>query len=535
VQGFGADEFDALAGRRASAIAGATNGPGFRDPRQAMTTTQQAAPPPVLTSSALENPHHARRWMILGVLGIAQLMVVLDATIVNIALPSAQIDLGFSNDNRQWVVTAYALAFGSLLLLGGRIGDLIGRKRVLLIGLVGFAAASAIGGAATGFGMLVFARALQGMFGALLAPAVLSLLTTTFTDAKERGKAFAIYGAIAGTGGAIGLLLGGALTEYLDWRWCMYVNVVLAVAACAGAGTLLHHQRSAERPKLDLPGTLSVTAGLFGLVYGFSNAETKGWHAGQTWGWLVAGVLLLAVFVGLQTRVAHPLLPLRVVLNRARGGSYLAVFMIGIGMFGIFLFLTYFLQQNLGFSPIISGVAFLPMVFSLMIGATTSTTMLLPRFGPRPLVFVGMLLGAGAMLWMSRLTVDSSYAGGVLGPLVFMGLGIGLTMAPSMNTATAGVQPQDAGVASATVNTAQQIGGSIGTAVLSTLAATAATNFMAGKTPTALVQAQAAVHSYTTAFLWVSAVFAVGAVICAAVLPSKVPAPDPDAAPAAHM
>jgi EmrB/QacA subfamily drug resistance transporter len=498
-----------------------------------MTTTQAAAPL-VSAGSAPANPHHARRWPILAVLGVSQLMVVLDATIVNIALPSAQSDLGFSNDSRQWVVTAYALAFGSLLLLGGRIGDLIGRKRVLLIGLVGFAAASAIGGAATSLGMLVFARGLQGVFGALLAPAVLSLLTTTFTDAKERGKAFAIYGAIAGTGGAVGLLLGGALTEYLDWRWCMYVNVVLAVVACAGAGTLLHHQRSAERPKLDLPGTLTVTAGLFGLVYGFSNAETDGWRATGTWGWLIAGVVLLGAFLVLQTRVAHPLLPLRVVLDRNRGGSYLTVFMLGIGMFGVFLFLTYFLQQNLEFTPITSGIAFLPMVFSLMIGATTSTTVLLPRIGARPLVVAGMLLGAGGMAWLSRLSVESTYAGSVLGPLVLLGLGIGLSMAPSMNTATAGVEPRDAGVASATVNTAQQIGGSIGTALLSTIASSAVTSYLAGKTPTALVQAEAAVHSYTTAFTWIAVLFVAGAVICGLVLPRGVIAADPDA-PSAHM
>ena len=498
-------------------------------------TTTQADVAAVSASGSQDNPHHAQRWLILAVLGVAQLMVVLDATIVNIALPSAQLDLGFSNDSRQWVVTAYALAFGSLLLLGGRVGDLIGRKRVLLIGLVGFAAASAIGGAANGFGMLVFARALQGMFGALLAPAVLSLLTTTFTDAKERGKAFAIYGAIAGTGGAIGLLLGGALTEYLDWRWCMYVNVLLAVVACAGASTFLRHQRAAERPKLDVPGTLTVTAGLFGLVFGFSHAETDGWHAAGTWGWLLVGAVMLVTFVALQTRVSHPLLPLRIVLDRGRGGSYLAVFVLGIGMFGVFLFLTYYLQQSLGFTPIISGIAFLPMIFSLMIGATTATTMLLPRVGPRPLVSVGMVLGALGMLWLGRLTVDSSYASGVVGPLILLGLGIGISMAPSMNTATAGVAPHDAGVASAMVNTAQQVGGSIGTALLSTVAATAASDFVAGKTVSPLVQAQAAVESYTTAFAWIAVMFAIGAVVCGLVLPGGVVETDPDAAPAAHL
>src|SRR5690349_8804284 len=259
-----------------------------------------------------ENPHHARRWAILAVLGIAQLMVVLDATIVNIALPSAQRDLGFSNDSRQWIVTAYALAFGSLLLLGGRIGDLFGRKRTFIAGLLGFAVASAIGGAAGSFGVLVASRALQGAFGALLAPAALSLLTTTFTDPSERAKAFGIFGAIAGGGAAIGLLLGGALTEYLSWRWCLYVNLAFAVVAAIGAAMLLRRQPSTGRPRLDIPGVLTVSGAMFCIVFGFSNAATHSWHTPSTWGYLVAGGVLLIVFAVRQTRAPAPLLPLRV-------------------------------------------------------------------------------------------------------------------------------------------------------------------------------------------------------------------------------
>ncbi|MGF7235449.1 MAG: MFS transporter [Frankia sp.] len=456
----------------------------------------------------------ARRGWILAVLGVAQLMVILDATIVNIALPSAQHDLGFSNDQRQWVVTAYALAFGSLLLLGGRIGDLFGRKRTLLVGLAGFAAASAVGGAATGFDMLVVARAAQGMFGALLAPAVLSLLTTTFTEPRERARAFGIYGVIGITGGAGGLLLGGVLTEYLDWRWCLFVNLIFAVVALIGGATLLEHTPAEERPKLDLPGTIAVSAGLFSLVYGFANAETHSWSATGTWGFLLAGVVLLAAFVVLQTRVAHPLLPMRVLLDRNRAGAYLTVFMAGIGMFGIFLFLTYYLQQNLGFSPIISGAAFLPMIGAVMITGTSGTTVLLPRFGPRRLISLGMFTAAGGMFWLTNLTVHSTYATDVLPALVIIGLGLGLSMAPSMATATGGVEPRDAGVASATVNTAQQVGGSIGTALLSTIAATATTHYLTGKTPTPDTLAHAAIHSYTTAFTWAAAIFAAGAIIC---------------------
>lgn len=485
-------------------------------------------------SAATEDPHHSRRWLILVVISLAQLMVVLDATVVNIALPTAQHELGFSSDARQWVVTAYALAFGSLLLLGGRVADLFGRKYALLIGLVGFAVASAVGGAANGIEMLLIARGAQGLFGALLAPAALSLLTTTFTDVKERGRAFGIFGAIAGGGAAVGLLLGGVLTEYLDWRWCMYVNIVFAVVAFIGGMVLLVHRRSEHRPKLDLPGTIAASAGLFALVYGFSEAETHDWSSPLVWGFLIAGVALLGVFVVLQRRTAHPLLPLRVVLDRNRGGAYLAVFMLGIGMFGIFLFLTYYLQQNLGFSPVTSGLAFLPMVVGLMVTATTATAFLLPRFGAKPLVGLGMVIAAGGMFWLAGIDESSTYANGVLLPLIVAGLGIGLALAPAMNVGTAGVDRHDAGVASATVNTAQQVGGSIGTALLSSVAANAVTSFTAGKAMTPQLMAQAAIHSYTTAFVWAGGIFLAGAVVCY-LLFRPGPAQLPAGAPTVHM
>ena len=263
--------------------------------------------------------NHSRRWWILAVLGIAQLMVILDNTIVNIALPTAQHALAFSNADRQWVVTGYSLAFGSLLLLGGRIGDIIGRKRALMIGLIGFAAASALGGASTGFPMLVAARSIQGAFGALLAPSVLALLATTFTDPSERGKAFAIYGGIAGAGGAIGLLLGGVLTSYASWRWTLFVNLGFAAVAAVGALLWLRNDKAADRDPLDVPGVALVTTGLFSIVYGLSHAETTSWHNPFTIAFLVAGVLLLAVFAFIETRVRYPLLPPRVVRNRTRG------------------------------------------------------------------------------------------------------------------------------------------------------------------------------------------------------------------------
>jgi EmrB/QacA subfamily drug resistance transporter len=466
------------------------------------------------------DPHHERRWLILALLGLAQLMVVLDATIVNIALPSAQHDLGFSDENRQWIVTAYALAFGSLLLLGGRIGDLFGRKWVFIAGLVGFAVASAIGGFAQSFGVLVAARALQGVFGAMLAPAALSLLTTTFTVPEERNKAFGVFGAIAGSGAAAGLLLGGVLTEYLSWRWCLYVNLGFAAVAATGAFTLLTNQSQLNKPRLDIPGTLTASAGLFSLVYGFSHAAETSWSNGTTVGFLIAGVALLGAFVAIQQRVAAPLLPLRVVLDRDRGGSYLAMGLSAIAMFGVFLFLTYYLQQVLGFSPIQSGLAFLPMTVAIMISATTSQTRLLPRFGARPLIGAGLGLGAVGMLFLTGIGTDSSYWTHVLPGLLIMGLGLGNVFAPAMSSATLGVEPSDAGVASAMVNTMQQIGGSIGTALLSTLAASATTSALAGGSgrPTADAIAQAAVHGYTTAFYWSAAIFAIAAVVCTALL-----------------
>jgi EmrB/QacA subfamily drug resistance transporter len=464
------------------------------------------------------DPHHARRWLILAILGLAQLMVVLDATIVNIALPSAQKDLGFSDESRQWIITAYALAFGSLLLLGGRIGDLFGRKWVFIAGLIGFAVASALGGAAQSFEMLVGARALQGLFGALLAPAALSLLTTTFTEPGERNKAFGVFGAIAGSGAAVGLLLGGILTEYLSWRWCLYVNLGFAGIAAFGAFTLLTNSAHPDKPRLDIPGTITASAGLFGLVYGFSHAAETSWSNTTTITFLVAGAVLLTAFVAIQRRVANPLLPLRVVLDRDRGGSYLAVGLSGIAIFGVFLFLTYYLQQNLAFSPIQSGLAFLPMTFAIMLTATTSQTKLLPRVGARPLVGAGLVAGMVGMLYLTGIGTDSSYWTHVFPGLLIMGAGFGLIFAPAIATATLGVEPGDAGVASAMVNTMQQIGGSIGTALLSTLAAGATTSALEGVRPTPDLLAQAAVHGYTTAFYWSAAIFAVAAVVCTALL-----------------
>jgi EmrB/QacA subfamily drug resistance transporter len=485
------------------------------------------------------------RWLILGVIALAQLMIVLDATIMNIALPTAQQDLHFTIVDRQWVVTAYALTFGSLLLLGGKLADLLGRKVTFLAGLIGFAAASAVGGAAVNFGMLVAARACQGAFGALLAPSALSLLTVTFSDPKERGKAFGVFGAVAGAGGAVGLLLGGVLTEYLSWRWCLYVNLIFAAIAAAGAVTLLHRQPSRGRPKLDLLGAALVSGGMFCIVYGFSNAALHSWHAASTWGFLAAGVVLLVLFGWRQTRAPQPLLPPRIVTDRNRGGAYLSMLIAAVGMFGLFLFLTYYLQQTLGFSPVITGVAFLPMVACIMASSITCNIVLMPRTGPRPLVPAGMLLAAGGLALLTRIGVHSSYATAVLPSLLMMGLGLGLVFAPVFNTGTFGVPPADAGVASATVNTGQQLGGSIGTSLLNTIFASAVASYLTAHIspataihgrPSPQLTGLALIHGYSTAFWCSAAILTCGAIVAGTLLRSGpltwagAPLPQPGAA-----
>ena len=462
-----------------------------------------------------------RRWLILGVIAIAQLMVVLDLTVMNIALPSAQRALHFSTVDRQWVVTAYSLAFGSLLLLGGRLADLLGRKVTFLIGLAGFAGVSAIGGASVNFTMLVTARACQGVFAAILVPSALSLLTTTFSEPKDRGKAFGVYGAVAAGGSVVGLLLGGALTEYLSWRWTLYINLVFAGVAFVGGALLLERHPSLIKPKLDIPGVVMVSSALFCLVYGFSNAASHDWNTPSTYGFLIAGVALLIVFAFWQGRAPNPLLPPRVVLDRNRGGAYLSMLIASVGMFGTFLFLTYYLQQTLGYSPVVTGVAFLPIAGGIAFAANMSTIVLMPRVGPKPLVPTGMLVAAGAAVWLAQLGAHTGYVTGVLGPLIMIGVGLGMVIAPSINTGTFGVAPQDAGVASASVTVGQQLGASIGTSLLNTIFASAVTSYIAGHLASGrLIGRQALAglalaHGYDTAFWWTAGILAGGSVAAA--------------------
>ncbi|MGW2590111.1 MFS transporter [Streptomyces sp. NPDC001515] len=459
------------------------------------------------------------RWKALAFIALAQLMVVLDATIVNIALPHAQTDLGITDANKQWVITAYALAFGGLLLFGGRIADLWGRKRTFVVGLIGFALASALGGAAQNQAMLFGSRALQGVFGALLAPAALSLLAVMFTDAKERAKAFGIYGAIAGGGGAVGLILGGFLTQALNWRWTFFVNIPFAIVAALGAYFVIREPAgSRNRSSLDIPGVVLSALGLVSLVYGFTRAESSGWSDAVTIGMFVASAVLLLAFVLTESRVKSPLLPLRVVMDRNRGGVYLSLGLAVIAMFGLFLFLTYYLQVVKGYSPIRTGFAFMPMIVGMITGSTQIGARLMTRVPARLLMGPGFLTAAVGMLVLTQLQVDSSYAAVILPGQLLMGLGMGTAFMPAMSLATHGVQARDAGVASAMINTSQQIGGAIGTALLNTIAASAATAYATshatlGATDPELLKLQSMVHGFTGAIWWAVGILVVSAAI----------------------
>jgi EmrB/QacA subfamily drug resistance transporter len=486
-----------------------------------------------VTEPRVSSPHHGgmdsadpRRWLALGIIAVAQLMIVLDASIVTIALPSAQADLGISTADRQWVVTAYTLAFGGLLLLGGRIADYNGRKRTFLIGLVGFALVSALGGFAPTAGLLFAARAAQGVFAALLAPAALSLITVTFVEAKERATAFGVFGAISGGGAAIGLLLGGVLTEYTSWRWCLGVNTPIALAAALAAYFVVHESKASGDTRYDIPGAVLSSLGLVSLVYGFTEAakaknpsdptdtSVQGWTDPSTITFLVLAAVLLIAFVVWERRTSNPLLPLRVVLDRNRGGAFLVFLFVGAGLFAMFLFLTYYFQINLGYSPLKSGFAILPFSLGVILTAGV-VAQLLPRIGPKPLMIPGLLMAVAGMLLLTQITVTSSYAALVLPAQILMSVGLAAVFIPASSVALVGVGDHDAGVASAVLNSAQQIGGSLGTALLNTVFAAAVTSYVAGHLPvTPQVGSDSLIHGYHVAFLWGAGLMFAGA-LCA--------------------
>ena len=451
----------------------------------------------------------ANRWLVLAIVALAQLMVVLDGTIVNIALPQAQAELGMSDSDRSWVVTLYALTFGALLLLGGRIADFWGRKRSFIVGMAGFALASAIGGIATSGETLLLARGLQGVFAALLAPAALAILSVTFPGGKDRVRAFAVYGTIAGGGAAVGLLLGGVLTEYFSWHWCLLVNVPIAVIAIALGLPVLRESRAEGSTRYDVPGAVLVSLGLASVVYGFSRAEA-GWVRADTLGFLALGVVLLALFILVESRSQHPLLPLRIITDRARAGAYLTSIAVGAALLGALLYLTLYLQIVLGMSPLVSGLASLPMTVAIIVCAGV-VSRLLPTVGARILMTVGPLVAAAGLLLLSRITVGGSYALEVLPAQILLGVGLALIFVPLQNVALLGIAPRDSGVASAAVTATQQIGGSIGTAVFTALYTVGAGT---GTAEGAAGGLQALVDGYSVVFLAAAVVLALASPVC---------------------
>jgi EmrB/QacA subfamily drug resistance transporter len=443
---------------------------------------------------------NTNRWLVLIIVAAAQLMVVLDATIVNVALPHAQAALHISDSNRQWVVTAYSLAFGGLLLLGGRIADYTGRRRTFLVGLIGFAGASAIGGVSQSGDMLFAARACQGAFAALLAPSALSILSTTFKSGPDRVKAFAVYGGVSASGAAIGLLIGGILTQYLSWRWTLLVNTPIAVIAVLAGLRYVPDSRAEGKTRYDIPGAATVTLGLVSLVYGCSKASTDGWGSDAVLSFLAAGVVLLVTFVIIELRSSHPLLPMRVVLDRNRGGANLVAAAIGAAIVGAFVFLIYYMQEILGYSPVKTGLASVPISLAIA-PAVVIAARLVPKVGPRVLMTAGGLLAAAGMFLLSQSTITSSYVDHILPAELILGFGMGLAFTPLQNLATLGVSGNDAGAASALISASQQIGGAIGAAVFNTFFVTVMNNYIGSHAHTQAAHTQALMHGYNRAFL----------------------------------
>jgi EmrB/QacA subfamily drug resistance transporter len=473
----------------------------------------------------LKGKTEPNRWAVLALLGVAQLMVTLDVTIVNIALPTAQQTLHFSTDQRQWVITAYALSFGSLLLLGGKLGDVFGRKWTFIGGLIGFALASALGGMAGSFGTLVAARALQGVFAALLAPTALSLLAVAFQDSPDRPKALGIFGAIAAAGASLGLLLGGVITELLNWRWCLFVNLFIAVPAALVALHLIRNVRPQTRPRIDFPGVLVASAGLFSLVYGLSSAETHSWSAPVTIVALIANAVLLSAFVVLENHVANPLLPLHIVWNRVRAGSYATMFIIGSGIFAQYLFLSFYMQKDLGFSPIETGLGFLPFTVTVAFTSIRAQKTILPRIGVKWLIMIGSALAVVGQVLFTRLSPHGNYASEIVPSLILTGLGVGCLFSSAIFGGTVSVKPGDAGIAGALVNTSLQIGGSVGTTVLSLVFASSVAGYEASHAASKSLAQDAAIHGYTAAFWWAAGLFALGVLVATFIIPKRTATP----------
>ncbi|WP_413800286.1 MFS transporter [Streptomyces iranensis] len=440
-----------------------------------------------------------RQWSTLPAVSAAQLLVVLDGTIVNIALPSAQSALGMSDASRQWAITAYALAFGGLLLIGGRVSGALGHRRTFVIGLVGFAASSALGGAAVTPETLFGARALQGVFAAVLAPAGLSLLSTTFTEPRERGRAFGVFAAVGASGSALGLVAGGLLTEYVSWRGCLYINVPVALLALLGAARVPPDHPERGDGRLDVAGALLSAAGFATMVYAFNETEPLGWGSPRVLTLLTGSGLLLAAFAAVEARAPRPLLPMRMLLHRARAGALISIGLMFVAMFGFYLFMSYYTQTVLGYSPVQAGLTLMINALAALIGSTLIAGKLYGRLTPAALILPGLIIAASGMLILTRLTPQSAHVLPLhLAPaLVLTGLGLGCVIPPTAALATADTLRDDIGAASAAYNASQQLGAALGTALLNTIAAGATASSLASARHT--TPSSASVHGYTTA------------------------------------
>ena len=411
-----------------------------------------------------------RRWLALALLATAQFVVVLDASIVNVALPSIGRGLHFSQDSLSWVVNAYVLTFGGFLLLGGRAADLFGRRAVFITGLIVFALASLAGGLAQSAGWLIAARAVQGFGAALLSPAALSIVTTTFSEGAERNRALGVWGAVAGSGGAAGVLLGGILTSALGWQWVLFVNTPIGIAAALLAPRLLSESKAeGPRGQLDIAGAVSVTAGLSILVYALVDAQNAGWGSFQTIGLLSVSAVLLIAFVAIEQRAAHPLVPLKIFRLPTIAGANVSGLMIGASLFSMFFFISLYMQQVLGYGALKAGVSYLPLAGTIIISAGVASQ-LVTRVGFKPVLLTGLLLIAGGLVWFAQVATHGSYLSDILGPSLVAAVGLGFSFVPVTIAAVSGVEGPEAGLASGLINTSQQVGGALGLAVLATIA-----------------------------------------------------------------
>jgi EmrB/QacA subfamily drug resistance transporter len=480
------------------------------------TATHRPSPPaPSSTARATPNP-----WLVLVIACLAQFMVVLDASVVNIALPSVQRGLHFSAANLQWVVNGYTLIFGGFLLLGGRAADLLGRKRLFVAGVILFTAASLLNGVAQSSGMLIVGRGLQGLGGALVSPAALSIVTTTFTDGKQRTKALGVWSAIAAGGAAVGLLMGGVLTDVASWRWVFFVNIPVGIATIALAVRYVRESRmDVEHRSYDVAGAMAVTGGLVVLVYAIVKAQAYGWGSAQTLGLGAVAIALLGAFLVIESRSKAPLMRLSIFRIRTLAVADTALLLVASGMFGMFFFASLYVQEILGYSPLKAGLAFLPVTLGIIVGAGCAQQ-LIKRLGVRVVSIVGIMLAAAGMLVLTQLPVHGSYVGNLLVGLVPMSLGMGLTFVPITLLGTSGVKGEDAGLASGLFNTAQQVGGSLGLAILSSLAASQTTSLLHHGTgpahPGGAIAAR--VSGYHVAFLAAAIMLGIAAVLMTVVL-----------------